>query len=80
MKAKLFIYSIKSRVISRTYGGSTYTFNVYEVTKNNELKLITDGKACTRGHKGEDSEAFGKLIQARPDIKKMLLRNAKKRP
>lgn len=76
MKAKLFLYSITSEKISRTYGGTTYTFNVYEVI-NNDLKLITDGKACNRGHKGEDSEAFGKLIEARPDIKKMLVRNAK---
>ena len=79
MKTKLFIYSITDRKISRTYGGTTYKFNVYEVTKDNNLKLVTDGKACNRGHKGEDSEAFGCLIQERPDIKKMLIRNAKNR-
>jgi hypothetical protein len=77
MKTKLFIYSITSRVISKTYGGSNYTFSVYEVIKN-DLVFIAEGKACTRGHKGEDSEAFGQLIKARPDIKKMLIRNAKK--
>lgn len=76
MKAKLFLYSITSEKISRTYGGTTYTFNVYEAVKN-DIILITDGKACTRGHKGEDSEAFGCLLKARPDIKKMLIRNAK---
>ena len=76
MKAKLFIYTITSEKISRTYGGTTYTFNVYEVV-NNDVKLVTDGKACNRSHKGEESEAFGKLLQARPDIKKMLIRNAK---
>ena len=77
MKTKLFIYSITDRKISRTYGGTTYKFNVYEVTKDNDLKFITDGKACNRGHKGEDSEAFGCLIQERPDLKKMLIRRAK---
>jgi hypothetical protein len=77
MKAKLFIYTITDRKVSRMYGGTTYKFNVYEVVKN-ELKLVADGKACNRGHKGEDSEAFGCLIKARPDIKKMLIRNAKK--
>lgn len=77
MKTKLFIYTITSSKISRTYGGTTYTFNVYEV-KNNDIVFITEGKACNRGHKGEDSEAFGKLIEARPDIKQILIRNAQK--
>ena len=77
MKTKLFIYSITDRKISRTYGGTTYKFNVYEVTKDNNLKFITDGQACNRGHKGEDSEAFGCLIRERIDIKKMLIRRAK---
>jgi hypothetical protein len=77
MKAKLFIYSITDRKVSRMYGGTTYTFSVYE-SINNDLKFITEGKACNRGHKGEDSEAFGCLIKARPELKKMLIRNAKK--
>jgi hypothetical protein len=77
MKTKLFIYSIINRVISKTYGGSTYTFRVYEVVKS-DIIFITEGQACTRGHKGEESEAFGQLIKARPDIKKMLIRNAKR--
>ena len=77
MKTKLFIYSITNRVVSKTYGGNTYTFRVYEVVKS-DIIFITEGKACTRGHKGEESEAFGQLIKARPDIKTMLIRNAKK--
>ena len=77
MKAKLFLYSITDRKISKTYGGCTYYFNVYEIVKN-DTKLITSGHACTRGHKGEGSEAFGALIKERPDIKKMLIKNAKK--
>ena len=78
MKAKLFIYSITDRKVSRTYGGTTYTFSVYEITKDNNLKFITEGKACNRGHKGEDSEAFGALIKERPELKKLLKRNAAK--
>jgi hypothetical protein len=77
MKAKLFIYSITDRKVSRTYGGTTYKYSVYEVVKN-DLKFITEGKACNRGHKGAASEAFGTLIKARPELKKMLIRNAKK--
>ena len=77
MKTKLFIYSIIDRKISRTYGGSTYTVNVYEVTKNNDLEFIADHKACTRSHKGEGSEAFGALLKAKPEIKKLLIRRAK---
>ena len=78
MKPKLFIYSITDRKVSRTYGGTTYTYSVYEVTKDHDLKFIADGKACNRGHKGEDSEAFGTLLKARPELKKLLIRNAKK--
>lgn len=77
MKTKLFIYSITDRKISRTYGGTTYKFNVYEVTKDNDLKFITAGGACNRGHKGEDSEAFGALLKERPDLKKLLIHRAK---
>jgi hypothetical protein len=77
MKTKLFIYSITSRVISRTYGGTTYKYSVYEVTKDNDLKFVVEGKACNRGHKGEDSEAFGDLIKERPELKKMLIKRAK---
>lgn len=75
MRTKLFIYSITDRKVSRTYGGTTYKFNVYEVV-NNDLKFITEGSACNRGHKGEDSEAFGSLLKERPEIKKLLIRNA----
>ena len=78
MKTKLFIYSITDRKVSRTYGGTTYKFSVYETTKDNNLKFVTEGKACNRGHKEEDSEAFGCLIKERPELKKMLIRNAKR--
>jgi len=77
MKTNLFIYSITERKISKTYGGTTYFFNVYQVL-NNDINFVAAGEACTRGHKGEESEAFGVLIQAMPEIKKMLIRNAKK--
>ena len=77
MKLKLFIYTIADRKVSKTYGGSNYTINVYEV-KDNDVKFVTSKKACTRAHKGEVSEAFGALIVERPEIKKMLVRNAKK--
>lgn len=77
MKPKLFIYSITDRKVSRTYGGTTYKYVVHEVTKDNDFKYIAEGKACNRGHKGADSEAFGTLLTARPELKKMLIRRAK---
>ena len=78
MKTKLFIYSITDRKISRTYGGTTYKFNVYEVVKD-DLIFIAEGKACNRGHKGDGSEAFGVLLKERPELKKLLIRRAKNR-
>ena len=77
MKTKLFIYSISDRKISKTSGGSKYTINVYEVTKDNNLTFVTEATAHTGNHKGEDSEAFGALIMQRPEIKKQLIRRAK---
>jgi len=75
MKTKLFIYSITDRKISRTYGGTTYKFSIYEVVKN-DFQFIASGIACNRGHKGSDSEAFGVLLKERPELKKLLLKRA----
>jgi len=76
MKTKLFIYSKVKETVSRTYGGSNYTLNVYEVV-DNDVIFISEVHACTRAHKGEISEAFGALIKARPEIKANLIKRAK---
>jgi hypothetical protein len=55
---KTYIFTEKSRTISRTYGGSNYTLAVYQVKNANEIIHIGNCSACTRGHKGEISEAW----------------------
>lgn len=72
-----FIYTETSRKISKTYGGSTYTLAVYEVVKN-ELVYIGEATACTRGHMGEESEAFAVVRKNRPNVIKTLANRIKK--
>ena len=62
MKKLSFVYSVVKRTVSRTYGGSNYTLRVYQVVKN-ELVYIGEISGCTRGHKGEVSEAWGLIIE-----------------
>ena len=71
MKNYNFVYVEKKRTISRTYGGSNYTLAVYEIVKG-ELVHLGDVSACTRGHKGEDSEAWSVVIEKRPNVLKTL--------
>jgi hypothetical protein len=73
MKNYNFVYTEKSRKISKTYGGSTYTLAVYEIV-NNELVYLGEKTACTRGHKGEDSEAFDVVREKRPEVIKTLIK------
>ena len=69
-----FIVVKTKEVVSRTYGGCTYTLQVYENTgKGESLKWVASCKACTRGHKGEVSEALTAIVKAdavRPAILK----------
>lgn len=67
MKTYNFVFSEQKRTISRTYGGSNYTLNVYEIINGEPIK-IGEAHACTRGHKGEESEAFGVIVKQRPEI------------
>ncbi len=52
-----FIYTKQSKP-DRRYGGENYTLTVYEIVKRGELKRVGERKCCSRGHKGEDSEAW----------------------
>ena len=63
---KTFIFTEKSRTISRTYGGSNYTLAVYEVKNANTINHIGNVSACTRGHKGEISEAWDVVFNHLP--------------
>jgi len=77
MKNYHFIYTETKRTVSRTYGGSNYTLNVYQIIKN-EPVFIGSVNACTRGHKGEESEAFGVIVKNCPKVIKAISNRAKK--
>jgi hypothetical protein len=62
MTKQYFYYTEKKRTISRTYGGSDYTLNIYE-SKRGNMVHIGEVSACTRGHKGEESEVYTKIIE-----------------
>lgn len=57
-----FFFTEKTRTISKTYGGSTYTLAVYEIVKKGVVKYIGEVKACTRAHKGELHEAWTAVV------------------
>jgi hypothetical protein len=77
MKNYNFVFTEKSRKVSRTYGGSTYTLAVYEIVKN-EFVFLGEVTACTRGHKGEESEAWTVIAEKRPQVLKTLANRIKK--
>lgn len=78
MKTKVkqhFIAIESKRTISRTYGGSNYTLQIYENKGPGELVHLGEVSACTRGHKGEASEAWGKIVDlkaVKPSIMKKI--------
>jgi hypothetical protein len=78
MKTYNFVYTEKKRTISRTYGGSNYTLAVYEVVKN-EMVYLGEVSACTRGHMGEDSEAWSVVREKRPNVIKTLTKRIAKK-
>lgn len=48
--------------INRTYGGSTYTLEIYQNKGVGKFVRVASRKACTRAHAGEISEAYQELI------------------
>ncbi len=72
-----FVIVEKSRKINRTYGGSKYTLGIYENQGAGKLNWIGEVSADTRGHKGEISEAYGKILELKA-IKPALLKTIKK--
>ena len=63
-----FFYVCTKRVYSRTYGGCTYTLAVWENKGRGKFALLGETQACTRGHKGEDSEAWDVVMQKCPRL------------
>lgn len=57
-KRHFLFYEIETKY-SRTYGGREYQLVIVEVIKKGEIKHLgrTD-KKCSRGHMGEESEAW----------------------
>jgi hypothetical protein len=77
MKTRNFIFTESKRVFSKTYGGSTYTMNVYEII-NNRPEKIGEVTACTRAHMGEESEVWRFVKDKNPSMIKQMLTKAKK--
>lgn len=63
-----FIYVCSERKYSRTYGGSTYTLKVYEFKGKGKLEYVGSVTACTRGHRGEESEAWSVVANKFPKL------------
>ena len=68
----MFIYVCTDRKYSRTYGGSTYTLKVHEV-KGSRLVYVGEVTACTRAHRGEDSEAWAVVANKYPKLAKRVI-------
>lgn len=64
-----FVFAIVDIKYSRTYGGCDYTARAYEVKGKGSLAFIGDHTACTRGHKGDYSEAWSAVLSD-PKIEK----------
>lgn len=60
MKTKRhFIYTEVETKYSRTYGGRDYVLGIMEIKKKGDLvHLGHTNKRCSRGHMGEESEAW----------------------
>jgi hypothetical protein len=67
-----FIYTAEYKR-RRVVGGCNYTIEVYENKgKNQLLKHIGTGSACTSYHKGEESEAWDLILENIPSIKRKI--------
>lgn len=60
MKTKRhFLYTEQETKYSRTYGGRSYTLAILEIKSKGDLvRHGTIGTRCSRGHMGEESEAW----------------------
>lgn len=76
MKKYVFAYVETKRTVRRTYGGSNYTLTVYDLT-GGKVECLGTVDACTAGHKGESSEAWGVVLEKRPRILSILAKRAK---
>ena len=76
MKKHVFGYTVAKSTPRRTYGGTNYTLNVYDLT-GGKVELLGEVSACTAAHKGESSEAWGVVLSKRPGIVRTLYSRAK---
>lgn len=76
MKRYVFGYTVAKSTPRRTYGGTNYTLNVYDLTGGN-VERLGEVSACTAAHKGESSEAWSVVLAKRPGILRTLRKRAK---
>lgn len=77
---KSYVFTESKRTVSRTYGGSNYTLEVYEIKNKNTINHIGSVSACTRGHKGEISEAWSVVFNSLSKRKQNEIRAISNRP
>jgi len=69
-----FFFTFAKRVVSRTYGGESYTLNVFENKGRGNFKLLGEREGCTRAHRGFESEAWQVVFpKLTPQTRKSIL-------
>lgn len=64
MKTKRHFIAAKTKsTVSRTYGGENYTLTIWENKGKGDLVYLGTVSACSRGHRGEISEAWGYVFR-----------------
>lgn len=67
MKTKRhFLFTKIKSTVSRMYGGENYTLALYENRGRGKLVRLGETSACSRGHKGEESEAWSAIFNLLP--------------
>jgi hypothetical protein len=77
---KTYIFTKSKSTVSRTYGGENYTLQVYEVKSKNNIIHIGETSACSRGHKGESSEAYSVVFNSLSKRKQNEIKRISKDP
>ena len=76
MKKLVFGYVCDSARVRRTYGGTNYTLSVWKFGGGDPIRVGSVSR-CNSSHKGEDSEAWGCLVDNDKAFRSVLKRRAK---
>jgi hypothetical protein len=71
-----FLITETIRKVRRTYGGSNYTLSIWENKGVGKLIYIGEVSACSSAHKGELSEAWGKILELKK-VRRTILKEIK---